>query len=283
MIINELYQGSGFGNQLYCYAVTRCIALANGYDFGIQGKEVYKGRDIIDLDFGKEVTPEDIKYHYKENFVLNEYNLDVSPADLNLFSVKDGTKIEGNMQAISYIERYKDVICEWMKIKEEKINLKYSDISMCVCHLRGNDYVNSPADSLLRIDYYKHAMNQMLRRNNDMQFVLVSDDYNLGNQYADELKIEFVGSTANGDMDKYIAPHHRGGDISVDYAIMNSAQNLIISNSTFAWWAAWTNKNLQNIIAPWGWFTHNHPANFWSVGDSRVREWDYIDREGNIA
>jgi hypothetical protein len=283
MIITELNYGSGAANQWWNYVVTRVIALRNGYDFGIQGKVVYKGKDIIDLDFGKEVIPEDIKYHYKEKFVTNEYWIDVSPADLELMSVQDGTKIEGNMQAMSYVERYKDVICEWMKIKEEKINTQYSDISTCVMHLRAGDYVSSPADSLLPVSYYKNAMRQMLRRNNDMKFVLLSDDYEYGNRYANELNIEFVGSTASGGTDKYIAPHHKGGDISVDYAILNSAQNIIMSNSTFAWWAAWTNKNLENIIAPLHWFTFSHFANFWSLPDMRVKEWDYIDREGNIA
>lgn len=283
MIINELVQGQGAGNQWWNYTVTRVIALRNGYDFGIQGKDVYKGKDIIDLDFGKEVVPEDIKYHYKENFVTNEYGLDVSPADLGLMSVEDGTKIEGNMQAMSYIERYKDIICEWMRIKEEKINTQYSDISISVCHLRAGDYVGSPADSLLPVSYYKNAMHQMLLRNNDMKFVLLSDDYEYGSRYANELGIEFVGSTASGSTDKYIAPHHKGGDISVDYAILNSAQNIIVSNSTFAWWAAWTNKNLINVVAPLHWFTFSHPANFWSLPDMRVKEWIYIDREGNIT
>jgi hypothetical protein len=273
MIINELVQGQGAGNQWWNAIVTRVIALRNGYDFGIQGKDVYKGKDIIDLDFGKEVKPEDIKYHYKEKFVTNEYRLDVSPADLELMSVQDGTKIEGNMQAMSYIERYKDVICEWMKIKEEKVNTQYSNINTCVCHLRGGDYVGSPANSLLPVQYYKNAMNQMLLRNNNMKFVLLSDDYNLGNQYANELNIEFVGSTANGSTDKYLAPHHKGGDISVDYAILNSAKNIILSNSTFAWWATWTNKLNPFVIYPKKWFAYNLDGDFWSTGDMKNNDW----------
>ena len=43
MIITELYDGQGLGNQLWCYVTTRVIAKKNGYDFGIQSPEKFKG------------------------------------------------------------------------------------------------------------------------------------------------------------------------------------------------------------------------------------------------
>jgi hypothetical protein len=32
-------------------------------------------------------------------------------------------------------------------------------------------------------------------------------------------------------------------DVGFDYYVVNQAKWLIISNSTFGWWAAWLNKN----------------------------------------
>ena len=43
MLTTEIYRGSGIGNQLWNYVVTRLIAEANGYEFGIQCPERWKG------------------------------------------------------------------------------------------------------------------------------------------------------------------------------------------------------------------------------------------------
>ena len=51
MIVNELYNGSGLGNQLWRYTVTRAIALDNGYEFGIMNPHQFKALKIFDLDF----------------------------------------------------------------------------------------------------------------------------------------------------------------------------------------------------------------------------------------
>ncbi|GAH68596.1 unnamed protein product, partial [marine sediment metagenome] len=55
MIVTELYNGQGLGNQLWSYVVTRVIALDRGFDFGIMNPEKFKGKDFMSLDFGKEV------------------------------------------------------------------------------------------------------------------------------------------------------------------------------------------------------------------------------------
>ena len=46
MIVTEIYNGQGLGNQLWCYIVTRVIALDNGYDFGIKSPEKFSTADI---------------------------------------------------------------------------------------------------------------------------------------------------------------------------------------------------------------------------------------------
>ena len=70
MIITELYNGQGLGNQLWCYAVTRVIAQKNGYDFGIMSRNKFKGSDFLELDFGKEVVGDNWE-------LVNDYGSDV--------------------------------------------------------------------------------------------------------------------------------------------------------------------------------------------------------------
>ena len=55
MIVSEIYTGSGLGNQIWHYVVTRLIAEKNGYKYGIQRPERWKGAQFMPIDFGETV------------------------------------------------------------------------------------------------------------------------------------------------------------------------------------------------------------------------------------
>jgi hypothetical protein len=283
MLITQLYDGAGLGNQLWVYATTRALAYSKGYDFAIQGTETYKGKEIIDLDFGVKIL-EGMSYVYiQENFIRNSAGVDISPADENILNVKDGSKISGNLQAMSYIKDHKKELTEWLSIKPEKIMDNFNHDDCCVMHLRGGDHIGAPANSFLQMEYYARAMQIMKSKNPNMDFYMVSDDIRIANIYCKELDIYLTGSLIDGSQDKYRASHHIGGDISVDYAILNNAKNVIMSNSTFAFWPVWTNKNNPFVVAPFGWFAYNQPEKYWSTGDMKVDEWTYLDKNGEIS
>ena len=117
-----------------------------------------------------------------------------------------------------------------------------------------------------------------------MEFVIVTDDVDLANYYF-QGTVDIIGSMLSSLPDYRKALHHIGGDISIDYNIINNAKYLILSNSTFGWWAGWTNQKVKKVIAPLYWFAYNYPENFWAGSEMRVEEdnWTYIDREGNIG
>lgn len=281
MIINELYDGQGLGNQLWCYAVTRVIAYKNGYDFLITGRENYKGKEIIELDFGLPISslPKDYKY-VKEKLIRNHMGVDISGFDKELWDVENNTKIDGTMQSIKYIEEYREHISKWLEIKKDKINLEYSDNNIGIIHFRGGDYIGA-GKTLLRLEYYINAMNYLLSFNPSMKFYVVTDDWNLATLYFP--RNMFIGSSITGINDEYRAGHHTGGPVDIDYAILNSAKNIILSNSTFGFWAAYTNKLVNKVIAPKYWFAHNYTdGDWWSTKDMIVRDWIYLDREGKI-
>lgn len=281
MLITELHEGSGLGNQLWNYVVTRTIAYNKGYYFGIMGKEQYKGKNIIDIDFGGQYFSKPF-FSYQESLVRNEIGIDITPPDKNLINIKDNTKISGIMQSMSYIKEHKILISDWLTIKIEKKTNNFSSDDICICHLRGGDYRGCSANSLMQPIYYKRAMDFMKQKNPNMKFYLISDDANLAKLYAGILGIDIIGSMLLDNPDPYKASHHIGGNIEIDYAILNSAKNVIISNSTFAFWPVWTNKNNPYVIAPYRWFAHNLDGDFWSTGDMKVDEWNYIDKNGII-
>ena len=125
MLVNEIYLGSGLGNQIWTSVVTRIIAEKLGYKYGIKGKELWKGKGWMPYFWGEEVIggtgpecgppetlPEGIRYYYRErqeNFnMLNQHDLvaqgltpqDVNPIDHGLFFLPDNTKLDGSLQNI---------------------------------------------------------------------------------------------------------------------------------------------------------------------------------------
>lgn len=291
MIVTELYNGQGLGNQLWCYVVTRCIAKNNGFEFGIKSPEKFKAKHFMHLDFGQSVIggegpeggppnqlPESIQYYYKESMVRNSQGNDISPFDDNLTKIKDDTKIDGGMQSEKYIEFNKESIVKWLT---PSVNiLDYSSDDICVIHFRGGDY-KFAGHTLLSRSYYYNAMNHMKNINPNMKFVMVTDDVSLANQYFGN-SVDLVGSCLYGNRDPHQAYFHIGGDLSIDYSILNNAKNLIISNSSFSWWSAWTNTKVKNVIAPKYWAAHNFSNGFWSCGDSLTKNWLWLDREDKL-
>jgi hypothetical protein len=102
----------------------------------------------------------------------------------------------------------------------------------------------------------------MLSFNPNMYFIIITDDIDCAKQY--------IGSD--------ISCFHY--DIGFDFYVVNQARNLILSNSTFGWWAGWLNTNSRKTIAPKYWARHNVSDGYWATGDSYSRPFTYQDREG---
>ena len=98
-----------------------------------------------------------------------------------------------------------------------------------------------------------------------MQFLIISDDVECAKSYMpfDIKAIHF--------------------DIGFDFYVVNQAKWVIISNSTFSWWAAWLNDKANKILAPKYFIAHNLSDGYWSVGEIYTRCFDYIDRNGIIS
>jgi hypothetical protein len=74
----------------------------------------------------------------------------------------------------------------------------------------------------------------------------------------------------------------KGGPLSIDYSILHTAKNVIMSSSTFSFWPVWLSTDLKNIIVPMYWFDWNISDGWWRPVDSIVPEWTYMDRNGNV-
>ena len=151
MLTTEILKGQGIGNQLACYVTTRSIAHTRGLDFGIKdtgwgGDKRYNqsGFYWFDLDWGQEV-PDDLDVYYEKE-VRKKLNTchhdmtvgcDVRGYDQGLIDVPDNTMIFGNMQDEKYFYHNKELIKEWLKVKEEYDTYEYMDDDVCVLNYRG--------------------------------------------------------------------------------------------------------------------------------------------------
>ena len=113
-----------------------------------------------------------------------------------------------------------------------------------------------------------------------MKFAVVTDDLHTANRVLP--KVPLIGSAATDLQDSAKASHHVGGPVGIDYGILNSCKNIIMSASSFGFWPVWTNSRNPNVIAPKYWAAHKQSDGYWSCGESMVDEWKFLDREGNL-
>ncbi|MBX4197918.1 DUF3431 domain-containing protein [Candidatus Parcubacteria bacterium] len=276
MIVTELYNGQGLGNQLWCYVTTRVIAKDKGYEFGIKSPEKFKGADFFNLDFGRVVIggkgpeggpptslPEGIKNYYVERKIVHPENgVDIRTFDKHLVDIPDNTQIDGVMQDEQYILHRKGEIREWLKVKEEHECYDYADENICVINFRGNEYVQNKRVFLPQ-KYWDDAIKNTLKVNKNLTFVVITDDV----------------ATAKKFFPNYDVFHF---SISKDYVIVKNAKYLILSNSSFACLPAWLNKDLRYCIAPKYWSQYNTSDGYWGCSYNIISGWMYQDRNGSL-
>lgn len=293
MIVTEFYDGQGLGNQLWVYVTLRSLAAKNGFSFGVKSPEKFKGIDIFDIDFGETVVggcspeggppislPEKINVYIKESQIYeNNTSLNVTPADPRLLNISDHTKFDGTCQSLEYIIEPKQNVSKWLSLRSSITSGCEVDFDVCVVHVRGGDYLNTY--SFLPRQYYENAMSSMKKKYPGIRFVAVTDDLEYCKGILPNIKI--IGSSPSSRRDSFRAAHHLGGSILDDFLILNGARYVILSASTFSFWAAYLNPNKPFVMAPKYWFSFSKSDGWWSTPGCIVPDWVYLDRSGLIC
>lgn len=276
MIVTEIYNGQGLGNQLFCYITTRSIALENGYEFGIMNPHKFKCLDFLDLDFGKEVIggsgPEGgpptqlpdgiLNYYYEKQLNDSRFNCNITEIDEYLLNIPDNTKIDGILQSEDYFIKRKSEIKNWLKVKPDSDCYEFSNENICVINLRGGEY-RAVSDLYLTENYWSKAVDNMLKINPNFRFVVITDDVNAGKKMFPNYEVYHF-------------------NVGKDYSIIKNAHYLILSNSSFSFFPTWTSETVKYVIAPKYWARHNISDGFWSCGYNIYRDWNWMDRDGKI-
>ena len=278
MLGTELLKGQGLGNHLFCYVTTRCIALRNGYEFSILGREQLgnnihsqKGLYFMKLDLGVPSQKSDYVEQYWEKedrlFLPNSkhdltHGAYVTGIDEAVLNIKDNVLLGGNLQAEGYFKEYKEDIKKWLKVEPEYDSYKYSRDNLCIINFRGGEYESSPELYLYK-KYWIQAIAHMKKVRQDMEFLIVTDDVCAANRILPDIQ----------------AMH---GSLHEDYVYIKNARYLILSNSSFAFFPVFTSETLQMAIAPKYWARHNVSDGYWASEQNIYEGFNYMDRKGKL-
>lgn len=164
---------------------------------------------------------------------------------------------------IKYKTKFSEILIEEVSMLVDKpiyrSNLDNDDI--VAVHIRRGDYLSLRSDGYIVLgrDYYENAMKLMSSKINGCRFQVFSDDISWCklNLNSSNFEIEFIQNQSPLE----------------DYFCMLSKSNLIISNSSFSWTAAFFNNNVKNVIAPKYWFNDKRV----SYKDICPNEWTILD------
>jgi hypothetical protein len=163
-----------------------------------------------------------------------------------MFTVPDQTNLMGYFQTEKYFEHCSDLILgmfqfdnEIKKQAENNFPSFPNDVEFVSIHLRRGDYVGlQQFHPIMDADYYFDAMTQFMEGN--YCFLIFSDDIT----YCKELF---------GEQENIV--YIEGNSAEVDMCMMTMCDHNVIANSSFSWWGAWLNDNVnKKVVAPKRWF-----------------------------
>ena len=265
MVSGIFHSGSGLGNQLHRYVATRVLALDKGYEFSVVAPENFKGKDFMNLNFGKEnnllytvesttgklnvVYPDQYNilggktwnwFEEKTNYYNPEFNF-----------IEDNTIIDGEFQSTQYFGHRMKEIDEWLKVESTS-----SPEDMCVIGFRGGEFYMFPELGLPK-EYFDEGIRIMKEINPNMRFEVQTDDPKLARQFFPDYPIV--------------------QDIAHNWRSVRSAKYAIIANSSF-YILPRLLKHHENkdslTLSPRYWARRNTKE--WSRPDNFYRAFQYI-------
>jgi len=274
MVIVKLM--GGLGNQMFQYAAGRVLAEKHkvplkldvtflndrsarenftfrdfeldcfNYDFEIAShKEIEKFNLLGNLgNLFRRLTRKKSFFHFcEQSFNYNE-GFEQLPSDVFL---------EGYWQSEKYFQHIRTLLMQvytWKPISDENNLSILNSIKMnnsVSVHIRRGDYIENEFinkfHGICDKDYYTRAISYMNEHLENPVFYFFSDDVQW-------VKKEFEGLGAFVFIDYNIGIHS-----NKDIYLMSNCKHNIIANSSFSWWGAWLNQNVNKIVvAPEKWF-----------------------------
>lgn len=259
----------GLGNQLFCYAAARRLALVNNAELvidhvtGFARDSLYSRCYMLDrfkIPVRKATSAERlepferyrrgimkwfyIRKPFAERRYLEQEGIEYDKR-LLAFKVKDTLYLDGLWQSEGYFKDVEQIIREDLQIiqptdavnrnKAEEIGKSRS----VAVHVRWFDGPGSSSAHNASPDYYRRAIALMESKIDLPRYFIFSDD-----PEAARAKVDLPEGRVT-----YIS-HNRGDENAyADLWLMTQCHHFIIANSTFSWWGAWLGGGKEKIVA----------------------------------
>lgn len=259
MIITKL-QG-GLGNQLFQWAAGKSLSidlnlpyyLDNQFYFS-NGPEIKRPLDITklsniqDLNFVGLINDRRF-YHFRDSF--NYLNFSNNINSLLARDNKPNIFLDGYWQSEKYFIKNKEIVLKELKASNniiEKLLSKYSNFKYddaVSLHIRRTDYLTSGGfHPTMSPEYYHNALEES--KSEKMVKLVFSDDIQWCRDNLKLDKVIFIDGNSNIE----------------DMYLMSLCKNNIIANSSFSWWGAYLNGDVdKKVIAPKIWFGNHSNIN----------------------
>lgn len=282
-VIARIY--GGLGNQLFCYAAARRLALVNNAEL------------VLD-----DVTGFVRDFHYRRQYVLDRFNIPARKATraerlepferyrrgamkwlsrkrsfaerryveqeglafderLLTLGVRGIIYLDGYWQSEKYFKDVEEIIRNDLRITppEDAVNQNIAK-NICACnavslHVRWFDAPNDAATHNVSMDYYRRAI-AFMDRTLEAPFYFIFSDHPeaaRGKLPLPEGRVAFV-SHNRGDKNAY-----------ADLWLMSMCKHFIVANSTFSWWGAWLGERDKTLVVC--------PKT--KVGDDQATPWNF--------
>ncbi len=192
------------------------------------------------------ISREPTDFYSEPSFRYNKIHLPNTelrsfPEDVKLYA------LDGYFQSRKYFENHEAVIRDQFT-PNNKVSLKilkmYNSIvapQKTAIHVRRGDYVDLLFYHQIKMDYYEKSMQEIERKTGTKHFVVFSDDIAWCKENFTNTNYTYTFIEGNTDFE--------------DLMLMSIFDHQIIANSSFSWWAAFLNKNLNKIVIfPEKWF-----------------------------
>ena len=281
MVISNIL--GGLGNQMFQYAAGRALALRNKTELrldisGFKNYALHQGFELQRvfscptaiaspgdirqiLDWQSSSIVKRILMHprfaaLRRRFFVVEPHFHYWPG---FFEISCDSYLAGYWQSEKYFKSIENIIRSEFSFNTplagrnaELANL-IKGANAVSLHIRRGDYVQNArtlaTHGVCSLDYYRTAIRYIAQRTEHPVFFLFSDDIAW---VKDNLKIDFPCQHVD---------HNHGIESYNDMHLMSLCRHHIIANSSFSWWGAWLNPNVDKIvIAPQKWFVSGKPV-----------------------
>lgn len=262
----------GLGNQMFQYAYGKAIEHYTGEtvlfdNFWFEICKSFKNCTAREYEMDKFAAK--INYSTREQSEICSANIKYDKSrknyNKNLMYLNENVMYEGYFQGEELIKEIRQDLIEDFRLKEEldeankQILEQIKSTNSVSLHVRRGDYLKyEEAHGLCSLEYYKKAIEYIIKKFPDVHFFMFSDDIDW---VVENLKISYPYTIVDINKDKSAV---------FDLELMKNCKHNILANSSFSWWGAWLNENSDKIvIAPKKWFAdkkiadkHIIPKNF---------------------